>query len=240
MDGALRVDNTRHLQQTCEQADLVLALGTSLSGVTADRVVSRVSRRAIRERQEQDAPLDPVTDEGPHTRARSEEGAAMGDSRVARALGSVIINVQQTRLDNLASLRIFAKLDDVMSALAKELGLDVAAEELPIESVQASTAPLEVWKDLPYHPETGEYDEEGRASVCLAAGSAVKLSDGNPGAGSEAAVPGTKGVVCASQTAQGHYLIDFEDGKTRVLGRWMLESAREGQLPRLPVVNSFL
>merc|ERR1712048_825220 len=37
----------------------------------------------------------------------------------------IIVNLQKTPLDNLCSLRIFAKIDDVMVPLMKELGLEI-------------------------------------------------------------------------------------------------------------------
>ena len=39
-------------------------------------------------------------------------------------LGAVIVGLQQTRLDDLASLRFFARIDDVMLALAKVMDLN--------------------------------------------------------------------------------------------------------------------
>merc|ERR1711988_153190 len=69
------------------------------------------------------------------------------------ALGSVIINVQQTRLDSCAALRIFAKLDAVWQMVTKELGITV-----PLSSSTPPTRSCgDVWADLPYHPVTGEY-----------------------------------------------------------------------------------
>merc|ERR1712093_790390 len=43
----------------------------------------------------------------------------------AGALGTVIVSLQQTQYDSISSLRIFAKIDQVMEMLAKELGLAV-------------------------------------------------------------------------------------------------------------------
>merc|ERR1712096_239634 len=41
-----------------------------------------------------------------------------------KGLGLVLVNLQQTQYDELAQLRIFGKLDDVMTLLAAELGID--------------------------------------------------------------------------------------------------------------------
>ena len=163
MDGALRADNTQHLQQACSRADLVLALGTSLSGVSADKVVSRVAHRALGERKaRQGSPLEAIPEGGVQPHIGSVDNGD-GEAGALHALGSVIINVQQTRLDSVASLRIFAKLDDVMSALALELCLDVAADVPSIDEATASASSSHLWEGLPYDPETGEYDAERRA-----------------------------------------------------------------------------
>merc|ERR1711973_234760 len=42
----------------------------------------------------------------------------------------IIVNLQKTPLDNLCSLRIFAKIDDVMVPLMKELGLEIPEYKL--------------------------------------------------------------------------------------------------------------
>merc|ERR1712224_317410 len=43
------------------------------------------------------------------------------------SLGLVIVSVQETQLDDIATLRIFALLDDVMQLLAEELQLPTTA-----------------------------------------------------------------------------------------------------------------
>ena len=42
----------------------------------------------------------------------------------------VIVNLQRTPLDHVASLRIFAKCDDVTQLLAKKLSLDIPSFNL--------------------------------------------------------------------------------------------------------------
>jgi len=46
------------------------------------------------------------------------------------ALDLVIVNLQRIPLDRLASLRIFAKCDDVTRLLAKKLSLDIPTFKL--------------------------------------------------------------------------------------------------------------
>merc|ERR1712100_650886 len=101
--------------------------------------------------------------------------------RVSRALGSVIINAQQTRLDSLASLRIFAKLDDVLRMLTKEL-------QIPVPSPSSRTSPAneasgDVWKGLPYNAQGSLLSDRSCAQklvdLDLRKGHAVELADGN-------------------------------------------------------------
>jgi len=48
-----------------------------------------------------------------------------------KALGTVIVSLQQTKLDHLASLRIFATIDEVMEKLAAEMELDYDKQGVP-------------------------------------------------------------------------------------------------------------
>jgi len=90
MDGCMRrdlVDRLTHWEQT---VDLVLSLGTSLSGLCADGVCEAAAHRA----------------------AESNSG-----------LGLVIVSLTRTPLDSMATLRIFATIDDIMTKLAQKLRL---------------------------------------------------------------------------------------------------------------------
>jgi len=224
MSGRLRSDLVRRLRQTCEECDLVVAMGTSLSGVAADTVASSVAYRAKAEAE------------------AAEPRAALTATSAPKALGAVIINLQQTRLDASASLRIFADLDSAMRALAAELKLEVPRAEGKRSEVAKGRQPssaCDTWTELPYDPETGQRlqrsnaEETGRAlTLRLNLGSAVKLAHGNPPLASE----GLKGVV-GGKTHDGHYMIDWEDGRRTMLGRWFMQAAQRGGLERLPVVN---
>merc|ERR1719321_947466 len=63
----------------------------------------------------------------------------------AGALGTVIVSLQQTQYDSIASLRIFATIDQVMQMLAAELGLTVPPAPAYRPWTQAP-----ILKDLPY------------------------------------------------------------------------------------------
>ena len=96
MSGSLRTDLFDDLIRWESKADLCIAVGTSLSGMNADRLVQSCAERA------------------------KKSGFYGGNSG-----GSVIIGFQCTRLDHLASLRIYSSIDRVMVALAEKLSLDL-------------------------------------------------------------------------------------------------------------------
>ena len=92
MDGQLRKDLFAEMMNQAKTADLVLAVGTSMCGMTSDCVAAGASERHI------------------------QSGAGQG---------LVIVNLQQTPYDEACSLRIFAKIDDVMSLVKKKMKLKV-------------------------------------------------------------------------------------------------------------------
>merc|ERR1712154_657044 len=59
----------------------------------------------------------------------------------------VIVNLQKTPLDDVCSLRIFAKIDDVMAPLMKELGLEIPEWKLQ-RFMKVTVQPLENGADL--------------------------------------------------------------------------------------------
>merc|ERR1719454_2455198 len=280
MTGRLRQDLVTRLRHSTDSSDLVIAMGTSLSGVAADQLVSIVGRRAAdeaRRRQEKSArvagdwekkgKVDVLRDKVKHA-AASGRVATLRDEvldAAAPTLGSVIINVQQTRLDRVAVLRIFAKLDTVWELLAKELGLEATGcgeragtnglQTTPVSSkarnvkehraLEVGSEGSNVWVGLPYDPKTGILHEGSERSLGatddaagispVAAGGATSPKtttlDLNPGClvrlahgNAPMAVEGTQGHV-GQKTPQGHYRIHFDDGKTRMLGSWMLMAA---------------
>lgn len=95
MSGSLRQDLFSDLLECERKADLVLAVGSSLCGMNADRLVSTCASRARRS-----VPSDPV-------------------------LGSAVIALQRTPHDANSSVRIFATIDKVFELLAEELMLSV-------------------------------------------------------------------------------------------------------------------
>jgi len=214
MSGQLRGDLFQWMLDWEQETDLVLALGSSLCGMNADRMVVTPANKATR-----------------------------GDG-----LGVVIVSLQRTQHDDLASLRIYATLDEVFTLLAEEMGLDVAEEgtrytprlcqaegEGDIDSMPADTFPV-------------RYDSAGNADLScerlgsfvldLREGSRVRLTSG-PNAGDEGVVLG--------RNLEGHWRITFRHRlkKTskilvpfqRVLGSWWVEAAIHGTVDRIPVVS---
>lgn len=127
MSGGLREDLFSDLLHCERQADLVLAIGSSLCGMNADRLVSTCANRARRS-----VPADPV-------------------------LGSVIVALQQTPHDSNSSLRLFATIDRVFELLARELSLTIEDVDqkitFPVASVHLPLGVEEHVFSVPYDRE---------------------------------------------------------------------------------------
>ena len=188
MEASLRPDLVRRLKQSSESADLVLVMGTSLSGVAADRIVSSVGHRRLAAKAEEDR----IAEAGEKAGTGETASQATTASTASPPLGTCIVNIQQTRLDHVAALRIFATCDEVMRLLTTELGLQLPS--LPVAptrvgcasakrmtatdaKTKASAAPKwmegagdgvgkdsDVWQGLPYDATTGERYSSGTAT----------------------------------------------------------------------------
>ena len=93
MSGSLRSDLLDDMLELEARADLVLAVGTTLAGMNADRVIYSCAARAS------------VT------------------ASAGRIGGAVVIGLQRTKLDAECTLRIFATCDAVFALLAEALAL---------------------------------------------------------------------------------------------------------------------
>jgi len=181
-----------------QRTDLCLALGSSLSGLNADRLAKTPASKYPK-----------------------------------KGKGLVIINLQETQLDSIATLRIFGKLDEIMGRLAQVLALP----ELPEPLVSAGS---DVFPSLPYDPSTGEKSAKKTCSLNLSEGAKIRVTCGNYG--------GCKGVI-GKKNPQGHWnvqvFVPVEDEPSIVipnehlLGSWWLMEAYQGLIPRLPVVQDF-
>jgi NAD-dependent SIR2 family protein deacetylase len=195
--GSLRTDLFDWLLEMEEKADLCLCLGTSLSGMNADRMAN--------------TPADKMLEN--------------------LALGTVIINLQQTPLDEKCAIRVWAKLDDAFKLLVKELG--ISEKEIRDLPTRGKEAPKHYKDKFPV-----PYDQNG-----LRSDTHTMILDLTLGAKVRIAVPGacnenTLGEVAGKR--DGDYSISLKEKKgavRRVLGKWWVDEALSGSLTRLPLVN---
>ena len=188
--GSLRTDLFNWMLEAEEKADLCLCLGTSLSGMNADRMASTPAKRMIR-----------------------------GE----KVFGTVIINLQQTRLDDKTSIRIWAKLDDVFSMLAQKLNLDMTP-------INPSVDPRMKDKFAVPYDKDGNLDHSKRMIWDLSTGSQITVR--NP----QASNFNLSGKV-SGKDSEGNYLV-IVGKSTRVLGRWWIHTAIKGAFHVLPFVNT--
>lgn len=170
--------------------------------------------------------------------------------------GLVLVNLQQTQYDDLCSLRIFARLDEVLSLLAEELGITQKVKPMDHVYKPSCAEGSVVDEDVFLLP----FDEEGRPSMDgkkitwdLRAGRLVKMTGGP--------YEGCVGQIVGKSTS-GHYKISckgfniagnaFADEQlpshlmvkrnfSLWLGSWWLEGATKGFgiMPggKIPFVN---
>jgi len=206
MKGSLREDLFSDLLECERQADLVLAIGSSLCGMNADRLVSTCANRARRS-----VPSEPV-------------------------FGSAIVALQRTPHDENSSVRVFATIDKVFAMLADELSLSVgeagqdAAFSVP--SVHLPLGPEEQVFSVPYDGEgkligagerRGILDLRDNAEVVLAIGK---------NKGQQAMVLGRNADghyrIAIKHNDNGNW------NEVRLLGKWWPAAAAAGEVQQLP------
>lgn len=187
-----------------KESDLCLVLGTSLSGMNADRVAK-----------------------GPAKRALTGDGSGFRFQKRLTCTGIVLINLQQTPLDSIATVRIWAKLDDAFRGLIKYLDLDESTMCTP----PALTFGCNDIYEVPYNSE-GQLDLNSKLQLNLQTGQKVKIPN------KESMNFGVVGEVCGKDS-QGNYIITYppDPYDNSRLGLWMLEAAQRGALSVLPVIN---
>lgn len=208
MSGSLRDDLMKWLLEWEQKADLVLAMGTSLCGMNADRVVTTCAEKCVNRH---------------------------------KGLGAVIISLQRTQYDEISSLRIYAKIDEVMAMLAKEMRLHVKPQSLYVPNVPLKyIVEPDVYR-VPYDSNGKITKDSSKMQVWdLRKGAEVRITEG-PGIGYVGVVTGKR--------VDGHYRVTLplqrqghkDQGKVwsvYVLGSWWLETAVNGRFPLLPVVNT--
>ena len=217
MSGSLRDDLFKSMLRWEQEADLCLTLGTSLAGMNADRIAISTAQRAIREME-----------------AGNVEGSG----------GMVIVGLQCTQHDSLSSLRIFARIDQVMKLLAHEMDLhELMPNLLGQRAEEQHSNSTEHIFALPHDPRTGRRTEDGKTlmSLDLSLGQALRITSG-PYADAEGRVVGLN--------REGHYKMRFRiplpaSNQAKafkapfelILGKWWPYEAERGLLDTFPVVN---
>lgn len=150
-----------------------------------------------------------------------------------RALGMVLINLQQTEHDGTTTLRIFEETDKVFQMLLDEMNIP-----LPLSSSMATT-PKQDCVLVPYD-ENGNQSESVKMWWDLRPGASVKLVDGHNVVGARQPAhhcigKGVGKVTCWRDSTMGIYMV--LDGITMCLGQWWIDAAVRGGPKTLPVVN---
>ncbi len=197
--GNLRDDLFTQMQEAEQKTDLCLCLGTSLSGMNADRMAKTPAKKMLR-----------------------NQGA----------LGTIIINLQRTPLDDKAAVRVWAKLDDAFKLLLKELDIDEQViRSLPKYGVDIPSKYKEDVFPLPYD-DKGVPSKTHTMTLDLRKGTKVRICA--PGASNENAI----GTVVGKRN--GDWSIEFKEKdkiKRRIFGKWFVVEALRGEITQLPLVN---
>jgi NAD-dependent SIR2 family protein deacetylase len=153
-------------------------------------------------------------------------------------LGGVIVNLQKTQFDHMSSVRIFARIDDVMKLLLGELNITSPSMTAGYSPIIANETGYEDVFHIAYNEDGHRVYHGQLMTLDLREGARVKLTSG-PYAGDEGVVTG--------KNAAGHYRIRFmhqlKKNKPlrapfeRLLGSWWLQSLTLGKSKEAPIVN---
>eukprot|EP01006_Ploeotia_vitrea_P001226 TRINITY_DN104433_c0_g1_i1.p1 TRINITY_DN104433_c0_g1~~TRINITY_DN104433_c0_g1_i1.p1 ORF type:complete len:358 (-),score=54.28 TRINITY_DN104433_c0_g1_i1:56-1129(-) len=185
---SLRDDLFSWMEEMEEKVDLCLCLGTSLSGMNADRMASTPAERF----------------------AKGEAGV----------FGTVVINLQKTPLDDQATIRVWAKLDDAFKMLTELLKLHPKKPKREIVKRDVFV--------VPYNG-NGDKDETVKMEWDLRVGQILRVAPSGASNYKEKC-------TITGKDSMGNYLCKF-DTTTRRLGRWWVTAAQAGSVPTLPLVN---
>jgi len=229
--GTLKGDCYPDMRAAADSADLVIVIGSTLGGLNADQVATK-------------------------TAGRSCSGREWDGTKTGGALGTVIINLQQTEQDGKATLRLFGKADDVLRRLLPEVGID--GEKLGIAARMPWLSPPKMpLLDIPYDKNGRRVTEPCKNSgrLDLRVGAKIQLSDDHNVQGAQqpaymhiGASPGTTatngrkagpgfGVVKGFCRIRSAYVLEIE-GVQMLLGVWWAHAAAKGTVNQLPVLNA--
>ena len=194
--GSLRGDLFNWMLEIEEETDLCLCLGTSLSGMNADRCAWTPAKKYCKKK---------------------------------KGNGTIMINLQRTKIDESSSIRVWAKLDDAFQILVKKLDLDM----------NKLRSPPKYKEDIFYIP----YDEEGKPlskdsdklmKLDFSLGKKVKIA--HP----KSSFHGVVGEIYRKYDDHYSFMI-FNEKKNKsacyALGTWWLDSGIKGTIDRFPYVN---
>lgn len=206
MSGKLRSDLSEWLERATDESDLVMAVGTSMCGMTADDVFVQACER--------------------HNKAQFGQGG-------------IIIGLQQTQYDNIARLRIYSRIDEVLSLLMEEMKFKIP----PCLAYKPNIPDEAIVKPLVYRV---PYDVNGKLTKNksrmivwdLNPGTRHTLTDG-PGKGFKGTIRNLEGghfkVVLPIQRQNSD---TFGTGtRAYTLGPWWIQTCVNGKWPKLPMVN---
>jgi NAD-dependent SIR2 family protein deacetylase len=205
--GRLRGDLCADMQMQAETSDLVVVLGTSLTGLNADQCVDMTADRSTQR----------------------------------AALGSVIISPQRTGSDGEASLRIFAKADEVMTLLAKEFGFGPRAFGQGLGIKRSADLFTKRTKVLVPYDRNGDLSTSVKTYWDLSPGAKIRMSQHNNLKGAKqprdsGLTADTVGTVSGRDDRCCSITVTFK-GIQKRLGLWWLETALRGGVEHLPFVN---
>jgi len=206
MAGKLRSDLSEWLERATNESDLVMAIGTSMVGMTADCVFVETCERHNDDKKGQ---------------------------------GGIIIGLQQTQYDDISRLRIYARIDEVMSLLMEEMKYKLP----PCGAYKPNIPEDAIVKPLCYRV---PYDRRGRLTTDkskmivwdLNPGTKHRLTDG-PGKGFQGTIRNLEGghfkVVLPIQRQKSP---EFGTGtRAYTMGPWWIQTCVHGNWPKLPMVN---
>ena len=187
-DESLRTDFFEWMLDVEDKSDLCLCLGTSLSGMNADRIPKTIAKKSLNKNSE--------------------------------TLGTVIINLQQTKMDDLSCVRVWSKLEDFFSIIAEKLNLDLDfTPELPPSDCDDKFI-------IPYNKD-GIYDLNSRMVWNLQDGSKIIIQ--NP-----KATNANKIGEIVRKDPQNDYVV-FVERKQYRLGKWWVKCVLDGRWRDFPL-----
>ena len=160
------------------------------------------------------------------------------------ALGTVIISIQQTKMDGGATLRIFSEIERALKLLLKILDLKLTIPKLSPKVMNYARVPYD---------KTGQRSSIKTICLNLSPGQKVKLNSNHNCQGSKQPgklqiLPGdivgesehqktlSVGRVMRYSSAQMAWEMEI-GGAKMLLGCWWMESAMKGLVKSLPVIN---